>query len=87
MFGEPIPRDVLNGCFLETGQSDCMIVAGTSAIVTPAASLPLIVKQNSGSLVEVNIRRSEISHLCDVNIFAPSGESLPLLVEEVKKLC
>ncbi len=86
MFGEPIPMKVLERCFEEAERSDCMIVVGTSATVTPAASLPLIVRRNTGRLVEVNIRESEISYVCDVNVFAPSGESLPLLVEEVEKL-
>lgn len=86
MFGEPIPGDVLSRCFEESQRSDCMIVAGTSAMVTPAASLPLIIMRNGGSLVEFNIRSSEISSVCDVNVLAPSGESLPLLVVEVKRL-
>ena len=86
MFGEPIPSEVLRRCFEEADRSDCMIVAGTSATVTPAANLPMIVRRNAGKLIEVNIRESEITHSCDVNIFAPSGESLPVLVEEVEKL-
>ena len=86
MFGEPIPMKVLERCFEESERSDCMIVAGTSATVTPAASLPLIVKRNAGKLIEINIRESEITYACDVNIFAPSGESLPLLVQEIEKL-
>jgi NAD-dependent deacetylase len=86
MFGEPIPGHVLNKCFEEASKSDCMIVAGTSATVTPAASLPVLVKRNGGRLTEFNIRRSEISYICDVNVYAPSGESLPILVEEIKKL-
>ena len=86
MFGEPIPSKVLNRCFEEAERSDCMIVAGTSATVTPAANLPLIVRRNGGALIEVNIRESQISYNCDVNIFAPSGEALPILVEEIKRL-
>jgi len=86
MFGEPIPSNVLSRCFEEADKSDCMIVAGTSATVTPAANLPLIVRRNGGTLVEVNILESHISPVCDVNIFAPSGEALPRLVEEIKKL-
>ncbi len=86
MFGEPIPSQVLSRCFEEAERSDCMIVAGTSALVTPAANLPMIVKRNAGRLVEVNIMESQISYTCDVSVFAPSGESLPLLVEEVEKL-
>ena len=86
MFGEPIPSNVLSRCFEEADKSDCMIVAGTSATVTPAANLPLIVRRNGGALIEVNILESHISSVCDVNIFAPSGEALPKLVEEIKKL-
>jgi NAD-dependent deacetylase len=86
MFGEPIPVTVLNRCFEEAGRSDCMIVAGTSATVTPAANLPIIVKRSGGRLVEFNVRSSEISSICDANVYAPSGESLPVLVEEIKRL-
>jgi NAD-dependent deacetylase len=86
MFGEPIPSNVLNRCFEEAEKSDCMIVAGTSATVTPAANLPLIVRRNGGMLIEVNIRESHISHQCNVNIFSQAGKALPILVEEVKKL-
>ena len=84
MFGEPIPPTVLNRCFEEAEKSDCMIVAGTSATVTPAANLPLIVRRNGGYLLEFNIRESNISHNCQVNVYAPSGEALPKLVEEIK---
>jgi NAD-dependent deacetylase len=86
MFGEPIPSKILNRCFEEAQRSDCMIVAGTSATVTPAANLPLIVRRNGGALIEVNIRKSEISYNCDVNIFGQSGEVLPIIVEKIRKL-
>ena len=86
MFGEPIPSDVLNRCFEESRRSDCMLVVGTSAVVHPAASLPLIVKRNGGVLIEVNPHETELSGICDVCIGAPSGESLPELVSEIKVL-
>ena len=85
MFGEPIPRDVLNRCLEEAERSDCMLVIGTSAVVYPAAGLPLIVKRNGGVLIEVNPNETELSYLCDVIIRAPSGKALPRLVEEVKR--
>lgn len=86
MFGEPIPKDVLNRCFEESRKSDCMIVAGTSAVVHPAASLPIIVKRNSGYLIEVNPRSTELSDICDVVIKANSGEVMPALVVKLKDL-
>ncbi len=86
MFGEPIPSDVLERCFEESNRSDCMLVVGTSAVVTPAASLPLIVKRNGGVLIEVNPHRTELSNVCDVCIRAISGESLLLLVDEIREM-
>lgn len=86
MFGEPIPGDVLAACHTEAGKSDCIIVAGTSAVVYPAASLPLIVKEKGGAIVEVNPLESELSKISDVVVRTPSGEALPALVEALKKL-
>ena len=85
MFGEPIPSDVLSKCKEEASQSDCMLVVGTSAIVHPAASLPIMVKRSGGVLIEVNPRRSELSDICDVCIRAPSGEALPAFVLELAR--
>lgn len=85
MFGEPIPRDVLARCMREAERSDLMIVAGTSAVVHPAASLPVTVKRNGGVLIEVNPLDTELSDICDIVIRAQSGEALPALVAEVGK--
>jgi NAD-dependent deacetylase len=84
MFGEPIPVPTLNRCLKEANRSDCMLVIGTSAMVVPAAVLPINVKRRGGVLIEFNPRESELSRVCDVTIKAPSGESLPMLVSQIK---
>lgn len=86
MFGEPIPSDVLSRCLEEAERCDCMLVVGTSAVVHPAASLPLMVKRRGSVLIEVNPRQAELSDLCDVCIRAPSGKALPRLVSVLKRL-
>jgi len=86
MFGEPIPKDVLVACQAEAGRSDCIIVAGTTAVVYPAASLPLIVKERGGAIIEVNPLESELSRISDVVVRGPSGEALPALVDAIKRL-
>ena len=85
MFGEPIPIATLNECIEESYHSDCILVIGTSAMVFPAAALPLNVKRKGGSLIEFNPRQSELSRICDVTVRAPSGRSLPRLVSILKK--
>lgn len=82
-FGEPIPTDVLERCLEEAERCDCMIVAGTSATVHPAAQFPLDVRQRGGHLIEVNLYESELTPLCSVSLRGPSGVVLPELVERI----
>jgi NAD-dependent deacetylase len=85
-FGEPIPRDVLDVCFRETRLCDCMLVAGTSATVYPAAWFPMQVRERGGHLIEVNLYESELTPLCTVSLRGKSGEILPQLVQAVQEL-
>jgi len=85
-FGEPIPPDVLERCSEEAERADCMIVAGTSATVYPAAQFPVSIHQRGGDLLEVNPYESELTPLCRVVLRAPSGEVLPELVERLRAL-
>jgi NAD-dependent deacetylase len=83
-FGEPIPPAVLEICFRETRQADCMLVAGTSALVYPAASFPQMVKQRGGALIEVNLCETPLTPLADCSLQGPFGELMPTLVEQVR---
>jgi NAD-dependent deacetylase len=83
-FGEPIPPDVLEVCFRETRQADCMLVAGTSAFVYPAAAFPQMVKERGGRLIEVNLYETPLTPLADCSLRGPFGEILPALVEQVR---
>ena len=83
-FGEPIPSDVLEGCFEEAARADCMIVAGTSATVYPAAQFPLDVRDRGGDLIEINPYPSELTAVSRHVLQGPAGEILPKLVELVR---
>jgi NAD-dependent deacetylase len=83
-FGEPIPPDVLEGCFEEAALADCMIVAGTSATVFPAAQFPMDIHQRGGDLIEVNPYPSELTAMSRYTLQGPAGEVLPMLVEQVR---
>jgi NAD-dependent deacetylase len=83
-FGEPIPPDVLEACFRETCQADCMLVAGTSALVYPAASFPQMLKGRGGVLIEVNLYDTPLTPLADCSLRGRFGEILPTLVEQVR---
>ena len=85
-FGEPIPQDALERCYSETQLCDCMIVAGTSATVYPAAAFPLAVRDKGGSLIEVNLYESELSPLATLSLRGSSADVLSRLVDKVKAL-
>ena len=85
-FGEPIPGDVLEQCWRAVEHCDCMIVAGTSATVTPAAYFPMQVRERGGTLIEVNLYESEITPFCTVSLRGPSGAVLDKLVQAVQAL-
>ncbi len=85
-FGEPIPPDVLEQCFEEAALADCMLVAGTSATVYPAAQFPFQIHERGGTLIEVNPYPSELTALCTHALRAPAGEALPRLLDRVRDL-
>jgi NAD-dependent deacetylase len=86
MFGEPIPHDALDECIRQTQVCDCMLLVGTSATVYPAAGFPLDVKRSGGKLIEMNPNETPLTEIADVVLRAPSGESLPPVVERLRKL-
>src|SRR6266566_4652397 len=71
-------------CFEEAERADCMIVAGTSATVYPAAQFPITIHERGGDLLEVNPYDSEITPLCRHALRGPAGEILPQLVERLR---
>ncbi len=83
-FGEMLPQDALNHAFQVSSQCDLFFSVGTSAVVHPAASLPLVAKRNGAFLVEVNLSPTEITPWVDESLWGKSGEILPQLVKLLK---
>ncbi len=79
-FGEPIPPDVLRRCFEEVGRADCMLVAGTSATVFPAADFPLEVLRRGGSVIEVNPDDTELTPMATHRLRGPGAAVLERLL-------
>jgi NAD-dependent deacetylase len=85
MFGEPIPQDVLEESQQEALLADLVLVIGTSAVVYPAAQVPLIARQRGAVLIEVNPSASAISEICNMSIRLPAGEALPAIAALLTK--
>jgi NAD-dependent deacetylase len=80
-FGEPIPPDVLRDCFDAVAGADCMLVAGTSATVYPAAEFPFEVLRRGGVVIEVNPEPSELSADATLSLRGAGGDVLARLAE------
>ena len=79
-FGEGLPYDAL-GAAIEAAQScDIFLSIGTSALVQPAASLPLQAVGNGRITVEINPQPTPITRQMTYALAGPSGEVLPALL-------
>jgi NAD-dependent deacetylase len=78
-FGESLPGDVLEAAFAASAACNVMLVVGTSAVVQPAATLPLIAKQNGAVLVEINPQPTPLSDYADLTLRQPATHALPQL--------
>ncbi|MFA4639978.1 NAD-dependent protein deacetylase [Pyrococcus kukulkanii] len=85
-FGEPLPEGALRKAFRLAETVDAVIVVGTSGVVYPAAYIPFIVKENGGTVIEVNVQESGITPIADFFCRGKAGEVLPRIVEEVRRL-
>lgn len=82
-FGEMLPVDAWNSSVSASERSDVFFSVGTSAIVYPAASLPMIAKKSGSFTVEINIEPTDLSSRADEIILGKSGEILPRLLEHL----
>jgi NAD-dependent deacetylase len=80
-FGEALPEEALSKAIKATQTADLFITVGTSAIVYPAAALPIEASQHGAITVEVNPRPTPLSGEMDFILRGPSGVLLPALVK------
>ena len=76
-FGESLPSAVLNAAWAAVARCRLMLVVGTSAVVHPAASLPLVALRNGARLVEVNPAETPLSVHAHEVLRGPAAQVLP----------
>jgi len=85
-YGEQLPEKALQEAFLLAENCDVMLVVGTSGLVQPAASLPVIAGRAGARFIEVNPQPGMISASADILLKGKSGEILPQLVATVEQM-
>ena len=75
-FGQSLPADVLHESTELARRSDLFFAMGSSLVVQPAASLPMLAKQAGGRLVVINRDPTPQDEMADVVLHASIGETL-----------
>jgi NAD-dependent deacetylase len=84
-FGEMLPDGVFKAATEAALRCELFFAIGTSAVVYPAASLPVTAKNQGAYIVEVNTERTEISHIVNETLICKAGEVLPLLINIIEE--
>ncbi|MBB5114205.1 Sir2 family NAD-dependent protein deacetylase [Micromonospora echinospora] len=79
-FGEALPETALSAAVEAASACDLLLTVGTSALVHPAAEIPLVAARLGAPVVQVNPVPTPLDAICAVNLRGPAGEVLPALV-------
>lgn len=82
-FHEMLPEEVWSEASEQVGRSDCFLVAGTSAVVYPAAGLIGLAQRVGSIVIEINLEPTDARKLGAIGLYGPSGVLLPQLVHQL----
>ena len=82
-FGESLPVDALRAAQEAAASSDIFLSIGTSGLVQPAASLPLIALEAGKIVLEINPSPTPLTPYSHFAIHGPAGEVLPELYQAI----
>ena len=82
-FGEPLERAVLEEAVRLSATCEVMVVVGTSALVHPAASLPMAALERGARLIEINPDSTPLTRLAHLSLRGKAGAVLPLVQDRL----
>jgi NAD-dependent deacetylase len=80
-FDEDLPVRPLSLAFASTSECDVLLAIGTSGLVQPAASIPLLAKQAGANLAQINPMRTELDSVCTWSLCGAAGVLMPRLLD------
>lgn len=75
-FGQPMPRAAMDRATQASLECDLFLVLGSSLVVVPAASLPLVAKQNGATLAILNRDPTPLDGKADLVLHEEIGPAL-----------
>lgn len=80
-FGEMLDTRVLSAADAAAGRAEVCLVVGTSALVYPAAALPLRTRERGGTIIEVNPEETPLSDMAEASIRGSAADVVPSLLD------
>jgi NAD-dependent deacetylase len=77
LFGEMLPEGVYAEALEAASRCDLFFVVGTSAVVYPAAYLPMEARSAGAYVIEVNPEETELTGRVEATVLGKAGEILP----------
>jgi NAD-dependent deacetylase len=84
-FGQSMPEKETQEAYHRSSLSDLFVVIGSSLVVQPAASMPLVAKRNGAKLVIINRDPTSYDDMADLVIHGQAGPIMDSILKEVKK--
>ncbi|MCZ7551327.1 MAG: NAD-dependent protein deacylase [Anaerolineae bacterium UTCFX2] len=81
-FGEPLPWEALAAAQAAARACEIFFSIGTSALVEPAASLPLLALRRGARLVEINLHETPLTPHATHFLPCAAGAALPALLRQ-----
>ncbi|MFX1274408.1 MAG: NAD-dependent deacetylase [Promethearchaeota archaeon] len=85
-FGDPMPDDEMLESSIRSEKSDVFFVIGSSLVVSPANTFPLIAKRSGAKLIILNDGETPYDGIADLRFFDRILNVFPPIVERVKKI-
>ena len=87
LFGEMIPQEALWRSRQVATDCDVMLVIGTSAVVQPAALMPVVAKESGAKVIEINPERTPLTgDISDYLIKGTAGDVMNRIMANLERL-
>ena len=82
-FGEALPEGAWHAAMRAAGEADVLLSVGTSGLVQPAASIPMMALEQGAAVVEINPEPTPISEQVTASIRGTAAGVLPGIVDRL----
>jgi NAD-dependent deacetylase len=84
-FGQSMPEKETEEAYHRSSLCDLFIVVGSSLVVQPAASMPLVAKRNGAKLVIINRDPTPFDDMADLVVHGEAGSTMRSILDHVKQ--